>query len=211
MSRGASFNSHDTLSRFPKSTIQAPSYRNKQAAERLAASHYAFMEKKEPLDEIQTERSQRISKDQLKKDHYSSLRDEDDFFSDQPTYRTKEIAPKKEKAKKSNISSFMEQPSILENAEEVGNFELFGRIVSAYYDNLSFSLRRILLRLGSNIDKQRDAEIRRQKAMTDNVLARQNPELDQIEAEISKIDKQNLLNVMIVAALVAFVLVLLFR
>lgn len=199
--------SSDTLSQFPRSQFNAPSYRNKSNAEKLLASHLASLEK-ESLDGIQTERSQRIVKESIKTERETLLAD--DSFEDQPTKRERKTKVKQEK-KKSTAASLLEQPSILENVEEVGNFELFGRILSGYYENMSLSFRRILLNLGSKIDKQRDAEIRRVRALTQNVLSTDNPELKEIDAEISKIDKQNFLNMMVVLAIVAFILTLLFR
>lgn len=197
-------------SQFMKQGFQAPSYRNRQTAEKLLASHLASLENKQSLDMVQTERSNRLTKQALRKERISLLGD-DSSFEDQPTVKERESKPFTARSKRQNVSSYLEQPSILDNADEAGNIELLGRILRGYYENVSYSMRRILLSLGAKIDKQREAEIRRQKALTNNVLASDDAELKAIESEISRIDRQNLLNVVLIVAVVAFIGVLLFR
>lgn len=208
---GGSFSSQKTLTNNTRFGFQVPAYRSKQATEKFLASQLASMEFKDSLDGIQGERSQRILKGTSRKERHSLLKDDDDSFEDQPTKRESKLKKDEAPSKKLNSSSYLEQPSIMENVEEVGNFELMTRICKAYYENISFSFRRILLKLGTKVDKQRDAEIRRQKAMTNNILSKSSQEIDSLEEEISKIDRQNFLNVVIMAFIVIFILTLLFR
>lgn len=178
--------------------VSVPLYRSVKSVEKLSHTHEMFMSQLPRLDPIQTERSQRFQTRTFRSNSNESSEEK--------------IKPKNRKIHLSTKADSRSDPntSILENAEEATTLELFVRVVAGYGQNISNSFRRLLLNLGSKVDRQREAEQRRKKAFSESILDRSsNKVLLDAEAEISSIDKQNMVQVMIILALVLLVILLL--
>lgn len=188
--------------------LPVPAYRSEYSAEVLLQKHEDFVVKKVKIDHYQPERSDRIA---LKRVPDNFL---DDSEMDTLRPRAKAVLDKKAQKPKSHRShnaSMEMNKSILENAEEASTFELFTRVMTAYGHNITYTFRRLLLKLGANIDKQREAEIRRRIAATDNILNKSSARMPDIEAEVASYDSQNIVQVMIMVSLIVLILLLLFK
>lgn len=98
--------------------------------------------------------------------------------------------------------------SVLANLEQKGNVELLFDVVTAYFSNVSQSFRRVLIDTGASIELQRDLiETRRRINESGDDLER----AMQIDKEIRKLDRYNLM-VFLVGCLIALLaLVLIFK
>lgn len=100
--------------------------------------------------------------------------------------------------------------SVVEGADEASNIVLLFRVIGGYYQNLSMTVRRVLLSMGSKVDRQRDLQLRRQLAGLENVLA-QNPNTEQLDSQIRLMDVFNLVQVVVIVVAIFYILSYFFK
>lgn len=89
--------------------------------------------------------------------------------------------------------------------DEMSNFGIFFMIISGYYRSVSTSIRRTLMYLGARVDQQRMLQAKRQQVMNSNMLNSEQS-VEEIDKQISKIDRQNLLQFFLIFVIIALLI-----
>ena len=111
---------------------------------------------------------------------------------------------------KDRIKESMLDKSIMDNVANKSNIELFSNVVTGYCDNISMSVRRKLMSAGQSIDEQRELH-RIRKDLQNSGMDQSHHSMVEIEEEIIKRDRQNILTVISFILVIVLLIVLVIR
>lgn len=144
------------------------------------------------------------------KSNYESV-EELEAFRPMSKNRSQEnmIRPQPPRQQNNRSRSIVNQ-SVVQGADEVNNIVLLFRIIVAYYQNISMTVRRILLSLGSSVDRQRELQYRINQAGLEQIL-NPNQQAEQLNHQLTRADACNLFQLLAGVAIVVMLLVYLYK